>query len=327
LENIALMITRRGFVAGLSASGAFPYVAHAAWPERPITMLHGFAPGGGADANARIAAEGLGKVLGQTVLVESKSGAGTTLASAQLVRAAPDGYTIALVATSYCASAAFYKKLPYRPIEDISAVGLLSEAPYVIATYAEHPARSLPQMLDMARKPDRSISYGTPGVGSGNHLATELLAQLAGVKLTHVPFRGGAQAVIEVLAQRIDFMIDPPLSMIEHLKSGKFRGLAVSTTKRFPGLPEIPTVQESGISNFDVAAWYALVAPVATPDPVIQRLNAATGEALATPAVRDRLIELGAVPKSSSQKELADLIAADIRRWTDVIEKAGIERI
>jgi tripartite-type tricarboxylate transporter receptor subunit TctC len=327
LENIALMITRRGFVAGLSASGAFPHVAHAAWPERPITMLHGFAPGGGADANARIAAEGLGKVLGQTVLVESKSGAGTTLASAQLVRAAPDGYTIALVATSYCASAAFYKKLPYRPIEDISAVGLLSEAPYVIATYAEHPARSLPQMLDMARKPDRSISYGTPGVGSGNHLATELLAQLAGVKLTHVPFRGGAQAVIEVLAQRIDFMIDPPLSMIEHLKSGKFRGLAVSTTKRFPGLPEIPTVQESGISNFDVAAWYALVAPVATPDPVIQRLNAATGEALATPAVRDRLIELGAVPKSSSQKELADLIAADIRRWTDVIEKAGIERI
>ena len=290
-------------------------------------MLHGFAPGGGADANARIAAEGLGKVLGQTVLVESKSGAGTTLASAQLVRAAPDGYTIALVATSYCASAAFYKKLPYRPIEDISAIGLLSEAPYVIATYAEHPARSLPQMLDMARKPDRSISYGTPGVGSGNHLATELLAQLAGVKLTHVPFRGGAQAVIEVLAQRIDFMIDPPLSMIEHLKSGKFRGLAVSTTKRFPGLPEIPTVQESGISNFDVAAWYALVAPVATPDPVIQRLNAATGEALATPAVRDRLIELGAVPKSSSQKELADLIAADIRRWTDVIEKAGIERI
>jgi tripartite-type tricarboxylate transporter receptor subunit TctC len=182
-------------------------------------------------------------------------------------------------------------------------------------------------MLDMARKPDRSISYGTPGVGSGNHLATELLAQLAGVKLTHVPFRGGAQAVIEVLAQRIDFMIDPPLSMIEHLKSGKFRGLAVSTTKRFPGLPEIPTVQESGISNFEVAAWYALVAPAATPDPVIQRLNAATGEALATPAVRDRLIELGAVPKSSSQKELADLIAADIRRWTDVIEKAGIERI
>lgn len=321
------MINRRGVLAGLSASGAFPYVAQAAWPDRSITMLHGFAPGGGADATARIAAEGLSRVLGQTVVVESKSGAGTTLASAQLVRAAPDGYTIALVATSYSASAALYKKLPYRPIEDISAIGLLSEAPYVIVTYAEHPARSLPQMLDMARKQGGSISYGTPGVGSGNHLATELLAQRAGVKLTHVPFRGGAQAVVEVLAQRIDFMIDPPLSMIEHLKSGKFRALAVSTTTRFPGLPDIPTVQELGISNFDVTAWFALVAPAATPDPVVQRLNAATGEVLAAPAARDRLLALGAVPKSSSPKELADLIAADIRRWTEVVEKAGIERI
>ena len=321
------MITRRGLVAGLSASGVFPYVAQAAWPDRSITMLHGFAPGGGADATARIAAEGLSRVLGQTVVVESKSGAGTTLASAQLVRAAPDGYTIALVATSYSASAALYKKLPYRPIEDISAIGLLSEAPYVIVTYAEHPARSLPQMLDMARKQGGSISYGTPGVGSGGHLTTELLAQRAGVKLTHVPFRGGAQAVVEVLAQRIDFMIDPPLSMIEHLKSGKFRALAVSTTTRFPGLPDIPTVQELGISNFDVTAWFALVAPAATPDPVVQRLNAATGELLAAPAARDRLLALGAVPKSSSPKELADLIAADIRRWTEVVEKAGIERI
>ena len=321
------MITRRGLVAGLSASGVFPYVAQAAWPDRSITMLHGFAPGGGADATARIAAEGLSRVLGQTVVVESKSGAGTTLASAQLVRAAPDGYTIALVATSYSASAALYKKLPYRPIEDISAIGLLSEAPYVIVTYAEHPARSLPQMLDMARKQGGSISYGTPGVGSGGHLTTELLAQRAGVKLTHVPFRGGAQAVVEVLAQRIDFMIDPPLSMIEHLKSGKFRALAVSTTTRFPGLPDIPTVQELGISNFDVTAWFALVAPAATPDPVVQRLNAATGEVLAAPAARDRLLALGAVPKSSSPKELADLIAADIRRWTEVVEKAGIERI
>jgi len=123
------MITRRAVVAGLSASGAFPYLAQAAWPDRPITMLHGFAPGGGADANARIAADGLSKVLGQTVLVESKSGAGTTLASAQLVRATPDGYTIALIATSYCATAALYKKFPYRPVEDINAIGLMSEAP------------------------------------------------------------------------------------------------------------------------------------------------------------------------------------------------------
>lgn len=321
------MISRRGVIAGLSASGAFPYVAQAAWPERPITMLHGFAPGGGADANARIAAEGLTRILGQSVIVESKPGAGTTLASAQLVRAAPDGHTIALLATSYAASAALYKKLPYRPLEDISAVGQLSEAPYVIATHAEHPARSLPQMLEMARKQGGSVSYGTPGVGSGNHLATELLAQRADVKFTHVPFRGGAQAVVEVLAQRIDFMMDPPLSMIEHLKSGKFRALAVTTATRFPGLPDTPTVQESGIPGVDIGAWFALAAPAATPDAIVQRINAATREVLADRAVRERLLTLGAVPKASSPKELADLIAADIRRWTEVVDKAGIERI
>jgi tripartite-type tricarboxylate transporter receptor subunit TctC len=320
------MISRRGLIAGLSASSVFPYAAHAAWPERSITMLHGFSPGGGADANARIAADGLSKVLGQSVIVESKPGAGTTLASAQLVRAAPDGYTIALVATSYAASAAFYKKLPYHPTGDIKAIGLLSEAPYVLATYAEHPAQSLQQLLDMARK-QGTISYGTPGVGSGNHLVTELLAQRAGVKFVHVPFRGGAQAVVEVLGRRIDFMLDPPLSMIEHLKSGKFRGLAITTSTRFSGLPDTPTVAESGFPDFDVGAWFALVVPAGVPDAVVQRLNAATREVLAETSVRERLLTLGAQAKSSSPAELADRIASEIKKWSDVIEKGGIERI
>lgn len=321
------MISRRGIIAGLSASGAFPYIAQAAWPERPITMLHGLAPGGGADANARIAADGLGKLLGQPVIVESKPGAGTTLASAQLVRAAPDGHTIALLAPSYPASAAVYKNLPYRPIEDISPISLISEAPYVFVTHAEHPAQSLQQLLDMARKQSGSITYGTPGVGSGPHLTTELLGYRAGVKFTHVPFRGGAQAVIEVLARRIDFMTDPPLSMIEHLKSGKFRALAASTATRFAGLPDTPTVAESGLPDFDVGVWFGLVAPSRTPDAVIARLNSATRELLAQPAVRERFAALGGVAKSSSPKEFANLIATDIKRWTEVVDKAGIERI
>src|SRR5262245_6876994 len=255
--STAMMITRRGVVAGLSASGAFASVARAAWPDRPITMYHGLAPGGGADANARIAADGLAKLLGQSIIVESKPGAGTTLASAQLARSAPDGYTIALVAPSYAASAALYRKLPYRPIEDISPISLLSEAPYVLVTHAEHPAQSLQQMLEMARKQSGSITYGSPGLGSGPHLTTELLANRAGVKLTHVPFRGGAQAVVEVLSRRIDFMTDPPLSMIEHIKSGKFRALAVTTATRFAGLPDTPTVTESGLPDFNVGAWFA----------------------------------------------------------------------
>jgi tripartite-type tricarboxylate transporter receptor subunit TctC len=290
-------------------------------------MLHGLAPGGGADANARLAAEGMGKLLGQSIIVESKPGAGTTLASAQLARAAPDGYTIGLIAPSYGASAALYRKLPYRPIEDISPISLVSEAPYVFVTSAEHPAQTLQQMLELARKQGGSITYGTPGVGSGPHLTTELLAQRAGVKLTHVPFRGGALAVVEVMARRIDFMTDPPLSMIEHIKSGKFRALAVSTATRFAGLPDTPTVSESGFPGYEVGAWFGLVAPAGTPDPVIARFNAVIKEVLTDLTVRQRFAALGAAPKSTSPREFADLIATDIKKWNDVVEKAGIERI
>jgi tripartite-type tricarboxylate transporter receptor subunit TctC len=290
-------------------------------------MLHGFAPGGGADANARIAADGLGKMLGQSIIVESKPGAGTTLASAQLARAVADGYTIALITPSYTASAALYRKLSYRPIEDISPIGLISEAPYVFVTSAEHPAQTLQQMLEMARRQGGSITYGTPGVGSGPHLATELLAQRAGVKMTHVPFRGGALAVVEVMARRIDFMTDPPLSMIEHIKTGKFRALAVSTTTRFAELPDTPTAAESGFPGFVVGGWFGLVAPAGTPDTVIARINAAIGEVLADAAVRERFAALGATSKSTSPGGFADLIATDIKKWSDVFEKAGIERI
>ena len=290
-------------------------------------MLHGLAPGGGADANARLVAEGMGKLLGQSIIVESKPGAGTTLASAQLTRATPDGYTIALIAPSYGASAALYRKLPYRPIEDINPISLVSEAPYVFVTSAEHPAQTLQQMLELARKQGGSITYGTPGVGSGPHLTTELLAQRAGVKLTHVPFRGGALAVVEVMARRIDFMTDPPLSMIEHIKSGKFRALAVSTATRFAGLPDTPTASESGFPGYEVGAWFGLVAPAGTPDAVITRFNAVIKEVLTDPAVRERFAALGATPRSTSPTEFADLIATDIKKWSDVVEKAGIERI
>src|SRR5262245_59741355 len=321
------MLSRRAVVGGLSAAAFVSKPSFAAWPERPITLLHGLAPGGGADANARIAADGLSKLMGQSIIVESKPGAGTTLASAQLTRAAADGYTIALIAPSYAASAALYRKLPYRPIEDISPISLVSEAPYVFVTNADHPAQTLQQMLEMARKQGGSITYGTPGVGSGPHLTTELLAQHAGVKLTQVPFRGGALAVVEVLARRIDFMTDPPLSMIEHIKSGQFRALAISTSARFAGLPDVPTAMETGFPEFNVGAWFGLVAPAVTPDAIVARLNTATREMLGGAAARERLLALGAVPKATSSKEFSDLIAADIKRFSEVVEKAGIERI
>jgi tripartite-type tricarboxylate transporter receptor subunit TctC len=290
-------------------------------------MVHGFAPGGGADATARIAADGLGKLLGQTVLVESKPGAGTTLAAAQAARAAPDGYTILLATAGFAASAALYKKLSYRPVEDFAGVSLLTEAPYLIATNAEHPAQTLQQMLDLAKAKSGQVTYGTPGVGSGPHLMVELIGQMTGVKFTHVPFRGGAQAVVEVLARRIDFMVDPPLSMIEHVRSGKFRALAVTTAKRSPSFPDTPTVAEAAVPAFEAAAWFGLIGPRGMPDDIVQRLNAACASVLADSAVREKIKGLGAEARHSSPKEITNLIATDIKRWSDVVEKANIERI
>ena len=321
------MLSKRALLAGLSASVLASKSAWAAWPERPITLLHGFAPGGGADATARIAADGLSKLLGQAVLVESKAGAGTTLAAAQLARASADGHTISLVTSTYAASAALYKKLPYRPVEDITGVSLLTESPYLIACNAEHPAQTLRQMVDLAKAQTGGVTYGTPGVGSAQHLMMELMGQIAGVKFTHVPFRGGAQAVVEVLARRIDFMVDPPLSMIEHVRSGKFRSLAVTTARRFPAFPDTPTVAEAAFPGFAAPAWFGLVAPAGVPADIIQRLNAACATVLADGAVREKIRTLGAEARASSPKEITDLIVSDIKRWTEVIDKASIERI
>jgi tripartite-type tricarboxylate transporter receptor subunit TctC len=321
------MLNRRTLLAGLSAS-LLPFQAKAAWPERSITLLHGFAPGGGTDATSRVLAEGLSKILGQTVVVETKPGAGTTLAGAQLARSAPDGYTISLITATYGASSAFYKSLPYKPVDDLKGICQVSEAPYMFSCNADAPFKNLAELIASAKKqPDKPLTYGTPGVGSGPHLIVEQIGQLAGVKFQHIPFRGGAQAVVEVLAGRIDFMVDPPISMIEQIKACKFRALAVTTAERFPSFPDIPTVAEAGFPGYAAPGWYSLVGPIGLPDDVVAKLNAATVTLLKDESVKERLLSLGSQAKASQPKEVIDLLASDVKRWGEVLEKAKIERI
>ncbi|WP_295854378.1 tripartite tricarboxylate transporter substrate binding protein [Tardiphaga sp.] len=319
------MLSRRALLAGLSVT-LLPFEARAAWPERAITLLHGFAPGGGTDTTARIIAEGLSKVLGQTIIVETKPGAGTTLAGAQLARATPDGYTISMITATYAASSAFYKQLPYKPVGDLRGISLVSESPYMFCNSTESPIANLAQMI-AAAKAGKSLSYGTPGVGSGPHLIVEQISQLAGVKFVHIPFRGGSQAVIDVLAGRVDFMVDPPISMTEQIKAGKFRALAVTTAQRFPGFEDVPTVAEAGFPGFAAPGWYGLVGPVGMPDAVVQRLHDATVAVLAQDGIKERLLALGSLGKSSSPTAITELLAADVKRWGDVLQKGNIERI
>jgi tripartite-type tricarboxylate transporter receptor subunit TctC len=322
------MLNRRALLAGISAS-LLPYQSRAAaWPDRAITLLHGFAPGGGTDTTSRVLAEGLSKSLGQTVVVETKPGAGTTLAGAQLARATPDGYTISLITATYAASSAFYKSLPYKPVDDLKGICMVSESPYMFSCNADAPFKTLADLIAVAKtKPALTYTYGTPGVGSGPHLIVEQISQLAGVKFQHVPFRGGSQAVVEVLANRVDFMVDPPISMIEQIKAGKFRALAVTTAERFPSFPDVPTVAEAGFPGYAAPGWYGLVGPIGLPDDIVARIHDATATLLKSKDIQARMLELGSQAKASSPKEVTDVLASDVRRWTDVLEEAKIERI
>lgn len=322
------MLNRRVLLAGLSAS-VLPFKARAAtWPDRAITLLHGFAPGGGTDTTSRVLAEGLSKALGQTVVVETKPGAGTTLAGAQLARAAPDGYTISMITATYAASSAFYKSLPYKPVADLKGICMVSESPYMFSCNADAPFKNLADLIKSAKaKPPLSYTYGTPGVGSGPHLIVEQIAQLAGVKFQHVPFRGGSQAVVEVLANRIDFMVDPPISAIEQIKAGKFRALAMTTAQRFPTFPDVPTVAEAGFPGYSAPGWYGLVGPLGLPDDIVARIHDATATLLKDKDIQARMLDLGSQAKASTPQEVTDVLAADVKRWTDVLAKANIERI
>ena len=278
-------VTRRAILAGIAATVAMPRRSYAAWPDRPISLVHGFAPGGGVDTTTRIVAEGLSRRLGQPVIVESKPGASSTLAAAQLARATPDGHALGVFSGAYGTAAAMYVKLPFRLVDDFSMISQIVEFPFVLATHSDHSARSISDLVGAARAASTPLLYGTPGVGSVPHLLVEQLAQQAKIQFQHVPYRGGAQALTELLGRRIDFMVDPAIVLLEHVRSGKVRILAVTTATRSSELPDIPTVAEAGFPGFDVSGWMGLVAPAGLPGAIATRLNSELTGLLGEPAV------------------------------------------
>jgi tripartite-type tricarboxylate transporter receptor subunit TctC len=224
--------TRRAVVSGLFAFAAMPVLAETAWPTRPITLVIGFPAGGPLDVVSRIIAQGLSRRLGQQVVVENRPGATGTIAAGQIARAQPDGYTLLAIPATYAASAALFRKLSYRPIEDFSMISMTTEFPYVLATYSDHPIRTMAGLTSAARSQSGPLTYGTSGVGSLQHLSVELFADMAHIKLQHIPFRGGAPAITELLGKRIDLVLDQPTALIDFIRDGRFRALAVTGGKR-----------------------------------------------------------------------------------------------
>ena len=298
------------------------------YPNRPIRLLHGFSPGGAADALARIVSDGLSKRLGQPVIVEAKPGAGGNIAAAAIANAAPDGYTLGLVTGAHAISGTLYKKLAYDPTNSFEMVSTLVYYALVIAVRADSPAKTLPDLIAMAKQKPNELSFGSVGFGSTHHLAGELLTTTAGIKMVHVPYRGDAPSVTSLLGGDVPVIVGTTVLLAGQIESGAIRALAVTSPTRTPLLPNVPSAEEAGLKGYDVRTWAGLLLPKGTPADIVQKLNAETASMLAEPAVKKALeTATGGDVRGSTPEEMRSLIRSEIAKWSKVIEEAKIARI
>jgi tripartite-type tricarboxylate transporter receptor subunit TctC len=313
-------------LAGLMAAGLPPASAQA-WPTRPIKVIQGFAAGGNADTIARVVGTEMGKGLGQSFVVEAVAGAGGTLASAAVARAAPDGYTLLLATGGHAVAGALFEKLPYQTVGSFQMVSTITFFPFLIVTTPNSKFRTLADLLAAARSAPGAVAYGTAGVGSTHHLAGELLAKTAGLSLLHVPFRGDTASLTGLLGGEIPFVIAPPTAVLGQLKAGKVRALAVTSPQRWHGMPDVPTVAEEGVASYDVRSWAGWMLPAGAPQSIVERLHAETQKALQVPAVRTRLEEMGGDARGSTPQEMAAMVGSELQKWTRVAADARIPKL
>ncbi len=306
-------------LAVLSLIGLGPARAQeAAYPSRPVKVLVAFPVGGLLDTVSRVVGEKLSGVLGQQFIVESRPGAGGTLATAAVARAERDGYTLMMINDNHALNPSVFKSVPYDSVKDFAFVGFVGSAPMVLTINAQRPVRSVKELVELARQQPGKISYGSVGPGSASHLAGEMFAANAHVTMLHVPFRGGAPALNDLVAGHIDTMFLTAVVGMQQMKAGMLAPLAIAAPARFEMLPEVPTMAEAGYP-LDAAYWFGLAAPAGTPTPVLAKLEAALAEVLAMPDLRRRLTEMGAVVTPLRGQQFGEFIQAEIRKWSDVI--------
>ena len=307
-------------VLALCASGASaqPY------PNRPIKILQGFAPGGNADTIARVIGNEFTKSLGQPVVVEAKLGAGGNLASDMVAKAAPDGYTLLLMTGGHTASGALYKTLPFEPAESFEMISTISQFPFLFVVRADSPHASLRSLIDAAKAKPESVATGNAGIGSTHHLTAELLAKTAQAPLLQVPYKGEAAAITSLLGGDTAMAVVTPTVAVAQARAGKLRVVATSSGTRWQDMPEVPTADEAGVRGFDVRSWIGIAAPTGTPRTIIDRLNAEVQKALLLPEVRARLEALGGEAKGSTPQEMKERVMFEVARWKKVIADANI---
>ncbi len=296
------------------------------YPERPIKILQGFAPGGNADAIARAMGQEMTKGLGQPMVVEAQAGAGGTIAATTVSKAKPDGYTLLLATGGHAVAGALYNNLAYRTVQDFEMVSTITYFPFLVVVPANSKFANLSALLATAKANPDQISYGTAGIGSTHHLAGELLASMSKTQLLHVPYRGDSGSLAALLAGDIPMIIAPPTAVMANIKAGKLKALATTGPQRWGVLPDVPTVTEQGVTGYDVRSWAGLMAPAGTPKPIIDQLNAEVQKALLVPAVKTRLEEMGGEVRGSTPDEMKNLVASQTQKWTQVVNEAKIPK-
>ena len=323
------MITRRRLLAASAIAALAPRLARAqtrqdAWPSRHVRLIVPFPPGGGTDAVGRILSTRLAEMWGQQIIIENRGGAGSNVGSEAGARAAPDGYTMLFAAFPFATNRFIYRTIPYDPIADFAPITLIGTFPNIMVVPNTSPAKSVAEFITYAKANRGDITFGSSGIGTSPHLNGELFMRVAGIEMTHIPYRGAGPAITDLIPGRLTMMFNTSGSLMPHVQSGRLRALAVSSGKRFSAVPELPTVAESGLPGFDVSSWYGLLVPNKTPPAIVRKMNADAVSTMREPEIRKRLEGLGLEVVGSTPEQFGAFIKAEMDKWGPIIKAANI---
>ncbi len=312
--------------AALLATGVGAATAQDGYPNKPLTMVVPFSAGGTTDILARIVGQALGQELGQTIIIENKPGAGGNIGAQQAARAKADGYTLFMgTVGTHAINQALYKKLPYDPIKDFTPLSRVANVPNLLVAHPSRPYKTVKEMIEYGKKHPNEITYGSPGSGASPHVSGALFQSMTGVELTHVPYKGSAPAISDLLGNQIAVMFDNMPSAIQHVRSGKLRPIAVTTAKRSPELPDVPTIAEAGVPGYEATSWFGLWSVAGTPQPVLDKLHASLTKVLKDPAVSKKIADQGGEVVIETPAQFDAFIKSEAAKWGKVVKESGAE--
>ena len=322
------MIARHAQRLALAAFAALALLAPGAraqpYPSHPVRMVVPFAPGGATDIIARIVAQRLADRLGQSVVVENKPGAGTTIGNAEVAKAKPDGYTFLFAPTPFVISQVVYPKLPYDPQKDFAPVSLLATSPFILVVNAAFPARTTAELVAIAKAKPGTVTFASAGNGTVPHLAGELFRLRAGVDIVHVPYKGGGPAIVDLVSGQVPMMFATPIEVSAHVQSGRLRVLGATSLARLAAMPDVPTLSESGYPDFEVLSFFGVLAPAGTPPEIVNKLSSEIQKIMHDPEMQAKFQGMGAKPIGSTPEEFAQFITVERDKWATVIKDANI---